>query len=45
MAKIFTENTFGAWIYYLATVMVSVIVIGGKEMNFEKHRIAQDKIG
>lgn len=46
VARIFTENIIRVWIYYLATVMVSVIVIGGKEMCLKKHiGIAPNKTG
>lgn len=46
VGRIFTENIIRVWIYYLATVMVSVIVIGGKEMFLKKHiGIAQVRQG
>lgn len=46
VARTFTDNILRVLIYYLATVMVSVIVIGVKEMCSKKHGgIASNKTG
>lgn len=45
VTRIFTEKTVSVWIYYLATVMVSVIVIGMKKYVLKKSRISRYKVG